>query len=249
MKHTGFICAVLFCLAAASAAAGSFSVSPTRVHFDANRRTAAITLRNSDPTAPLTIQASLVDWDQQGPEDIYTETRDLIATPPVFTVPPGGEQVLRIALRRQPDAREELAYRIFFQEVPQRAAATTNALNVALRVGVPVFVQAGTPDEGMYVDWQVARTGAEEVTLFAENSGDTHVQVTGFNLLAGASTAAQVGEARYVLPGNRVSWTVKVPQGTDLSALRIDGRSDMGNFAADVTGTTLARPDARSAAR
>jgi fimbrial chaperone protein len=250
MKLTGLVCTVLSCLAAATAAAGSFSVSPTRIEFDANRRTAAVTLRNASTSAPLTIQASLVDWEQAGAEDTYTDTRDLLATPPVFTIPPGGEQVLRIALRRAQDARNELPYRIFFQEVPQPNATVANTLNIALRVGVPVFVRATRPDEGMYLKWQVARASAEEVTVFATNSGGTHVQVTGFELLAGTNATAKVSESRYVLPNSRVSWTIKVPAGTDLQGLRVDGKSDMGDFAAEVEFVTInTAPPVRTASR
>jgi fimbrial chaperone protein len=247
MKHTGWICTVLACLAAADAAAGSFSVAPTRVEFDAGRRTASITLRNADPAAPLTVQATLVGWTQQNGEDVYTETRDLLATPPVFTIAPGGEQVVRIALRRGQDARNELPFRIFFQEVPPATNTVSNTLNVALRVGVPVFVLATEPDEGMYLRWQAVRTAADELTVTALNSGATHVQVTGFRLLAGGETAAQATEPRYVLPNSRMSWTLKVPSGTGLSDLRVDGRSDMGEFAADVEILSNVNPAVRAA--
>jgi fimbrial chaperone protein len=249
MNLTGLACSVLFSLAAASAAAGSFSVAPTRVEFDANRRTAAITLRNADTTAPLTIQASLVAWTQEGAEDAYADTRDLLATPPVFTIPPGGEQVVRLALRRQPDARNELPYRIFFQEVPQAGAAVPNTLNIALRVGVPVFVLASRPDEGMYLDWRVTRTAEDELTLSATNSGGTHVQVTGLTLLPGSGAPLPVNEPRYVLPDSRVSWTVKVPPAFPLADLRVDGKSDMGEFAAEVQAGSVSEPAVRTVAR
>lgn len=116
MRGAGFACAALGCMAAASAAAGSFSVAPTRIELGAGQQTAVMTLHNQDTAGPLTIQASLVGWTQTGGEDAYAPTRELLATPPVFTIPPGGEQIVRIALRRTADAIRELPYRIFFQE-------------------------------------------------------------------------------------------------------------------------------------
>jgi P pilus assembly chaperone PapD len=110
-----------------------------------------------------------------------------------------------------------------------------------------VFVLATEPDEGMYLRWQAVRTAADELTVTALNSGATHVQVTGFRLLAGGDTAAQATEPRYVLPNSRMSWTLKVPSGTGLSDLRVDGRSDMGEFAADVEILSNVNPAVRAA--
>jgi fimbrial chaperone protein len=228
-----WFCTALFSLAAASAAAGSFSVSPTRVEMTGGKRTAVISLRNVD-SSPLTVQISMVGWTQSDGEDIYSPSRDLLATPPVFTIPANGEQIVRIALRRAPDAVRELPYRIFFQEVPQALRISSNTLNVALRVGVPVFVHATRPEEGMYLDWTATRLKSGELMITAANSGNTHVQVTGFDLLFGAATQGlPVSAIKYVLPGSNVSWLVTPPEGADLSRLRINGYSDHGEFAAD----------------
>ena len=235
MQGARWLCTALLSLAAASAAAGSFSVAPTRVELEAGRRTAVISLRNTD-AVPLRVQATVVGWTQPAGEDVYAPTRDLLATPPVFTIAPNGEQIVRIALRRAADAGRELPYRIFFQEVPQPLkAATANTLNVALRIGVPIFVTASRAEEGMYLQWQARRLTADEVEITAENTGNTHVQVTGFQVLAGAAVpGVPVSAIKYVLPGSRMSWKLSLPQGADLSQLRVDGHSDRGDFAAEV---------------
>jgi fimbrial chaperone protein len=232
MQAARWICGALLSLAAASAAAGSFSVAPTRIEFDAGRRTAVISLRNVD-ASPLTVQATMVGWTQSGGQDVYAATRDLLATPPVFTIPPNGEQIVRVALRRAADGTLELPYRIFFQEVPQPGKAATNTLNIALRIGVPVFVAASDPVQAMALQWQVARTADGDFEVSASNAGRSHVQVTGFQLQAGtAAVGAPVSAIKYVLPGNRMSWKVALPEGTDLSQLRVSGNTDQGEFAA-----------------
>ena len=239
LKGARWFYTALLCLAAASAAAGSFSVAPTRVEFEAGKRTAVISLRNTD-NAPLRVQAALVEWQQVGGEDVYIPTREVLATPPVFTVPPNGEQVVRIALRRAADGARELPYRIFFQEVPQPLKATSNTLNVALRIGVPIFVGAVKTEEGMYLDWQAQRLTTGEVEITATNQGTRHVQIMGFQVLtsdaaAGAGTpGVPVSAIKYVLPGSRMSWKVSLPAGADLTQLRVDGHSDQGDFAAQV---------------
>jgi fimbrial chaperone protein len=221
-------CATLLGLAAASAAAGSFSVAPTRVEFDAQKRTAVITVRNAD-AAPLTVQASMVGWVQEQGEDRYAPTADLLATPPVFTVPPNGEQIIRVALRRAPAGNRELPYRIFFQEVPQAAKPAANTLNIALRVGVPVFVRAGCEEALPALRWTVSRTGGD-LQLTAENQGCMHVQVTGMRVQFGDGAFAPVSAVKYVLPGGRMAWTVTPPRDADVSRLRIEGDSDRGEF-------------------
>jgi fimbrial chaperone protein len=227
-----WLCTALLGLAAGSSAAGSFSVAPTRVELDANTRTAVVTLRNADPK-PLTVQVTLVDWAQPTGEDRYQVTRDLLATPPVFTLAPESEQIVRIALRRAPDTAQERPYRIFFQEVPQAAQPGSNSLNVALRVGVPVFVLA-TARSSASLRWEARRTTDGKLQIDAINDGLAHVQVTGFALEAdGASASRQVSAVRYVLPGSRISWTTEVPAGTsEPDTLRLQGDSDRGPLTA-----------------
>lgn len=64
------------------------------------------------------VQLEAMAWNKAQGQDIYTPTTDLIAAPPIFTVPPGGTQIVRIGLRRAPDPQRELAYRVYFQEIP-----------------------------------------------------------------------------------------------------------------------------------
>ncbi|HMA10699.1 MAG TPA: molecular chaperone [Steroidobacteraceae bacterium] len=222
-------CATLLCLAAASAAAGSFSVAPTRVEFDAGRRTAVVTINNPD-ASPLTVQVAAVDWQQPGGADSYAPTADILATPPVFTVAPNSEQIVRIALRRAPGGGNELPYRIFFQEVPPAPKPGSNTLNVALRVGIPVFVQ-GRCDEALpALRWTAARAANGDIALSAENTGCMHVQVTGLSVQFGDGAFVPLSAIKYVLPGNRMTWTLTPPAGADASQLHIQGDTDRGEI-------------------
>src|ERR1700754_1485780 len=92
------ICLAVSALSATSALAGTFSIAPVRVELTQAKRTEVLTLRNQENT-PVVIQASVYLWSQSAGEDQLTETRDLPSTPPVFTLPAGGEQVVRVALR------------------------------------------------------------------------------------------------------------------------------------------------------
>lgn len=228
-KGAGFACATLLCLVAATAAAGSFSVAPTRVEFDAGRRTAVVTIHNPD-SSPLTVQAQVVGWTQVGGEDVYSPTTDILATPPVFTVAPDSDQIVRIALRGAPAGTRELPYRIFFQEIPAASKPGSNTLSVALRIGIPVFVHTRCNETRPALRWSASRDANGEIALSAENQGCQHVQVTGLSVQFGDGAFVPASAIKYVLPGNRMSWTVKPPAGAETATLHIQGESDRGEI-------------------
>ena len=226
-----FLCVLLSWLAAPLAVAGSFSISPTRIELGPKQRAAVVTIRNAD-SAPLTVQTQLVAWSQPDGEEVYADTRDILATPPVFTIPPNGEQVIRVALRAPPDASRELSYRVFFQEVPVPNSVATNSLNIALRVGVPVFVEPQQKAVGK-LEWAMHHSADGKLEVEAINQGTAHVQVTGFEIsLEGRPERIPVEQMKYVLPGSRTRWTVEIPENlANVPATAwIVGSSDQGAF-------------------
>ena len=86
----------------APAVAGSFSISPLRVDFTATSSTAALTVRNEE-AAPVVVQTQGLGWSQEGGQDALAPSRDLLISPAVFTLQPGGSQLIRVALRRNVD--------------------------------------------------------------------------------------------------------------------------------------------------
>ena len=126
--------------------AGAFTISPIRVELSSTVPMIAVTVRNNDSSAPATIQAQSMSWSQQGGQDVYQDSRALIVSPPIFTLQPDGEQVVRIALRTAPPADRETLYRVYFQELPgavgEDAAGNERkpALRMVLRMGIPIIV-------------------------------------------------------------------------------------------------------------
>jgi len=225
---------MLMLAAAGTAAAGNFSVAPVRVELQGSQRTAVITVHNND-SAPLLIQVSTLAWSQTGGEEKYDATRELLATPPIFTLPAQGEQIVRIALRREPDATRELDYRLMLAEVPQSADKDFTGLRVALHLSLPVFVKANSasaPALSWSGQWQSDGT----LTVSATNTGLTHLQVSDFNLsFAGTDQSVHAAVTRYVLPGSTVTWQLKPAGGVPHAvAAVIHGYSDQGDFQADL---------------
>lgn len=218
---------------AGTASAGTFSISPIRVELGASQRTAVLTVHNEEDK-PVLVQATVLAWKQAGGEDQTEATRDLLVTPPVFTIGPNADQVLRVALRGQPDPARELDYRLLLAEVPGPPEQGFTGLRLALRLSLPVFV---TPAHAApHVEWRLERAADGALSLVAENSGNQHLQLSDFRLRFGDDAhAMHVGVMRYVLPGSRVGWPVTLPEGADpAAALSVQGFGDQGAFEASV---------------
>jgi fimbrial chaperone protein len=233
-------------LALPSAGAGTFTISPLRVDFTGTTGTAALTVRNEEAAA-VVVQAEGLSWSQADGQDAFQPTRDLLVSPAVFTLAPGGSQLVRVALRRAPDATRELAYRMVLQEVPQAASPDFTGLQVALRLSIPVFVAPLAPS-APELAW-TARTGADgRTTLTARNAGTANARLQRFALKStdGKSTLFEQPGLAYVLPGASRQWIVdnrnESTRANDAAAVvpgtyRLEGNTDRGAFA---TGLTVA---------
>ncbi|MDP9084384.1 MAG: fimbria/pilus periplasmic chaperone [Pseudomonadota bacterium] len=227
-------CALLACLAAAlPASASTFNISPIRAQLSGGHRTEVLTLMNADDR-PVVVQIHVVRWSQQNGEEQLDDTRELLATPPVLQIPAMSEQIVRVALRRDPDASGELAYRVIFEEVPQAAPKDFSGLQVALRLSVPVFVAPAHGGARADVSWESHRLPSGQLEVAATNHGNGHLQVTDFGVqLPGVAVPVRGITTKYILPGSRMSWVLASPPDANVGPVIIHGHSDQGEFSAD----------------
>tara|TARA_R110002072_G_scaffold1780_1_gene14585 strand:- start:14878 stop:15690 length:813 start_codon:yes stop_codon:yes gene_type:complete len=125
--------------------ASGLQVMPTRLEVNAGS-IASLTVSNGSD-APISVQARAVHWQQTEPagrDQMQDEASDLIWYPKIFTVPPGGQQVVRIG-SKTPVGETERAYRLFIREVPVSPEGQT-ANMFAIRMSIPVFL---APTEGV----------------------------------------------------------------------------------------------------
>ncbi|HYG30179.1 MAG TPA: fimbria/pilus periplasmic chaperone [Allosphingosinicella sp.] len=185
------------------ATAGSLQVDPIRLEINTGRRTATLRVRNQEQS-PVTIRAYALDWSQPNGEDRYEETSAVISSPPIFTIPGGGTQLIRIGLRNP--AGGPRAYRLMVEEVPQ--ASPGGGVQVALRLNLPLFVsmQPGTAAE---LAWSAARGSDGRWTVEAVNAGRNYVRVE--PAAAEAATGIDFADGTnlgVVLPGSSRRWVV-----------------------------------------
>ena len=203
--------------------AGAIGVTPVRVTLSANQKISALTVKNPG-TEPMSMQLELMNWSQHEGKDIFTATRDLLANPPIITLPPGGSQLIRVGLRRAPDRERELSYRLFLQQLPPVVSSDFQGALMLMRVSLPVFIlpKVGTKAA---LHWQVALTPKGALKLSLSNNGNAHIQIKNLKLSLPDNSQPWVTRQTsvYVLPGQSRDWILPVssknpapPSGTNL---------------------------------
>ena len=229
------LCLATCVAAAAPALASSFNISPIRGELASGRRTEALTLKNADET-PVVVQVRVLAWSQKDGVDQFDATHEMLVTPPVLQIPGNGEQIVRVALRGQPDRSQELAYRVVFEEVPQAAPAGFTGLRVALRLSVPIFIAPTVGKAHADLSWELHVLPDGRLEVAATNHGSAHSQVTDFEVQSSAA-ALQGATGKYVLPGSRVSWVLQAQPGPGQGTYTIRGHGDQGEFSAEVVAS------------
>lgn len=194
-------------LAANVAQAGSFSVSPVRANLSAQERVVALRVTNSGAEAAA-IQAELMAWRQQDGEEIHEPSRDVLVTPPIFTVPAGETQIIRIGLRRPPGEDGELSYRLFLQELPAPIPEHFQGLRVAMRVSLPVFVAPASAVVTHDLAWRVRQGRDGTLLLSTLNNGNGHAQITALTVQLPDGRELHHSGNTYVLPGADREWSI-----------------------------------------
>ena len=235
-SRQAFFLLVAFLLAPFSVMAGSLSVTPIRIELSSAQRSVALTVRN-DGDQPTVVQAQLVAWSQADDDDRLDQTTDILASPPIFTVAPGASQILRIALRRAPDAARERSYRVLVTEVPGKPQPESAGAQFALKISLPIFVDASGAKTSPQLEWTGTRTAKGELALTAVNTGAKHIRVQTIEVTgAGSDPDANFAGLWYILPGQRRMVTIKPSDGHTIAAdrVRIDAETDAGPLVADV---------------
>lgn len=229
---------ILFVMGASVASAASFGVSPVRVTLSESQSMGALTVRN-DSTEPASLQMEMLNWSQAEGQDVLTPTRELLANPPIFTVPAGGSQLVRVGLRRAPDGQRELTYRLVLQELPPPPNPDFMGTRMLMRISLPVFVLPKVDAKPVLL-WQATRAPQGTLKISLTNNGNAHIQITNFKLSLPGSAQPWVTKqsAEYVLSGQSREWNLTAdseypvpPPGT---SLQLFAQTDAGDIEAEV---------------
>lgn len=215
----------VFLLALREVCAGSFQLEPLRLHFDRPGDIQSVRVRNTG-AEPLVLQVEAFAWQQADNGDDYQPTRALLATPPMITIGPDEDQVIRVALREAPQAPGESAYRIYFHEVPQAPSANFRGLQMALRVGIPVFVSPPGVVLAAQPIWHAQRD-AKGTVLSVSNQGNAHFHIRELQVRDGTDAELLHDGPVYVLPGQTHHWNIEASRTRQLGPLQVNAPSNV----------------------
>jgi fimbrial chaperone protein len=196
-----------------SAALAQVAISPVRIDLS-DEHTKDVIRISSQADKTVSYQVEIVSWSQSDERrEIYTPTEDVLAVPPLFTLQPGEEQIVRVGMLTDANPSTEQSYRMFITELagPQEEVAETTGVNMRLRLGVPVFI---APRALPHATLEHIESRQMENQLFMQmrNSGNTHVRVSEVKYHApGASEPSVEAAAIYVLAGQSAFVPVVLP--------------------------------------
>lgn len=187
------------------AKAQTLTVTPVKIVLPPGVMATSLTMTNQGSQV-LSFQVRAFIWTQSGTgKDELSPTNDLVASPPLGTIPAGGQQIVRLVLR-QPPQDKEASYRILLDEIPPPAAPDT--VNIQFRFSIPIFVE---PPIHVFpqIQWSV-ESGGGKAFLEAVNSGGQHAVVSGISLTTAQGVALKVQDQGlpYILSGATRRWRI-----------------------------------------
>ena len=186
---------------ASSAAASALRIDPVRVNVMPDKGAAELRLDNED-VKPVAVRVTALRWTQPDGSDHNEATRDLVVSPPIFTLAPGARQLIRIGFRnRTPGA----AYRLIVEEIPGAKTPGTG-ISVALNLNLPLYViarQGAAPA----LSWAARQGSGDTLIVEGRNSGDLHARVLAIEARDAAGQVVGKTEAMgVILPSSSRIW-------------------------------------------
>lgn len=131
----------LACLAVTGANAASLRVAP--VYLDVAHGGNATTLRvwNSGSSTVL-VQVRVYRWTHnKGSDDVLTPTTAVVASPPIATLKPGGENLIRIVRVATTPVTAREDYRVLVDQLPDPKGARAGVVDILVRHAIPLHFE------------------------------------------------------------------------------------------------------------
>lgn len=198
--------------AAEPATAGVFGVNPVQINLPSSRKAASLTITNSD-AAPVSVRVRTYIWTQVNGKDVHTPTTNVIASPPIFTIPAGKKQLVRVGLRKPGSAS---AYRVVFEEIPT-GSSISGQIKVLLTLNLPLYIvpaAGGKPD----LRWKAWRDHSGDTFVEGRNHGPVHGQVLELSAQQPSGNTILSKQMGVILPASARVWKVGQQPGFKVGA-------------------------------
>ena len=207
--------------------AASLQVSPVSLEIPAPGSATTITLNNPGD-APIKSQIRVFKWSMVNGEERLEPTTAVIASPPMASLKPKTDYVVRIVRTDKSPVSIEETYRLVVDEIPDRTNMPRNSIAMAFRYSVPVFFtskMAAGPD----LTWSTETVNGKTY-ISATNLGGRRVRVSDLSAAdsRGKPTMIAKGLAGYVLARSSKSWVAPKALQNASQPLLITAQGDVG---------------------
>jgi fimbrial chaperone protein len=214
----------------AAAHAGSWRVSPIRLDLGREAKSGVITVFN-ETDDHLQVQMTAMEWTQDAEgKDQYAESADLLFFPRVMIFDKKGEKILRAGIR-VPAVAKEKAYRLYIEEIPgPRKELGAAAVSIAVRFGVPIFVQPLKEDARGEIGAVTMSGGTVRIPV--TNSGNVHFLIQSIVVTGRSGTGKEILSKElsgwYLLAGASRIYTTQVPPEVcaELTTVTVEVKTD-----------------------
>ena len=215
--------ALLVLLLPVNGFSANFSLNPIRVYFDGSSKTNILSItNNSDENISVQLRAYAWSQNEKG-ENIYDLTKDIVFFPKIANIKKGEKKIVRLGTR-VPQGRQEKTYRLYIEEIPNPKKSDNTAVNIVMKIGVPIFLAPVTVEPKGLVEGMNLDEGSLHAKLI--NAGNVHfimraINVSGRNDAGEEIFREKIG-GRYLHSGNSKDITMNIPQESCVNMKTLD---------------------------
>lgn len=206
----GLACLLTLLMSSSQVMAASLGIAPVGLDLPAKQKAAKVSLANK-ASSTLNIQVRVFKWQQVDGKDELVPTRDVVASPPATSIPPGQTYVIRVARLSSAPVIAEESYRLVIDEVPVAPdeRSVNQGVAMVLRTSLPVFFSPA--DAVPNVQWRVFQQHGKLVAE-ARNTGQRHVKLIDLAAETNTTTVSLgAGLTGYLLPGSTRRFSAPLP--------------------------------------
>jgi fimbrial chaperone protein len=220
-SHVFHICGAGILAASISitqAHAASLQVAPILLEFSPQEKVKELWLTNTG-NENIRAQVRVNAWTQSNQQDILANSKDLIASPMVISIPAGQRQLVRLIRNTQIANTTEQAYRLIVDELPNSQTNVQSGLQLLLKYSIPVFLKvsdSNDTDQGI-TSLQGISFKYNTQTLTINNQSSHYKRFSQFAYMdaQGKKIPIQMGLMGYVLSGKSMQW--KIPNNINVT--------------------------------
>ncbi len=235
-KILGLCIAALYLVGGTLPSSGaSLHVDPVLLEVTSPAAAAVLTLRNKG-ISEINAQVRVFRWVQSDGVEKLEQATDVVASPPMVTLAPNNDYVVRIVRLSKQQVSGEEAYRLLIDELPKAVRSSGRSVNLLVRHSIPVFFAPSNVGKAS-IQWSASIKNGK-LMLTAQNLGDRRLRVAALRVHDSRGNVVSFGDGLvgYVLGKSSITWTapVNVRGFGDQGTMSIAAESDLGPIRAVV---------------